>query len=219
MIKNMWNKFKEKYAIYLFVSYFIIGVCVLLYLPLKCGMARIQNPPSKIYAENQILDKWRSFCIDGESENGCELSGYRLITKSKLGPMREVPIYVISVIEVDENYEELSITLKDWKTGEIIQPYPQEKEKWYQFNKKYKSFETIGTLFDEDGNDIISYEVTLMRNKIIITKASCDSRGYEEKNNRIKGGCFFLEDYEKNTSEWHSLDIILKDNRKALINL
>ena len=134
--------------------------------------------------------------------------------------MKEVPMNIISVIEVDENYEELSITLRDWKTGEIIEPYPQEKHKWYQFsNKEYKTFETTATLFDEDGIDIISYEVTLKRDEIIISKASCDSRGYEENSNSIKGGCFFLEDYEKNRKNWHSLDIVLKDNRKVLIKL
>ena len=218
----MWNKIKYKSSFYLYGVYFILGIGLFLYIPIKCSMAiihEIQNPPSKIYAENQTFDKWRSFCIDGESENGCKVNGYRLKTKSKLGPMNKVPVDVISVIEVDENYVELSITLKDWKTGEIIQPYPQENEKWYEFNKKYDSFETTGTLFDEDGNDIISYEVTLMRNKIIITKASCDSRGYEENSNKIKGGCFFLEDYEKNRNELYSIEIVLKDNRKALINL
>jgi hypothetical protein len=218
----MWNKIKYKSSFYLYGVYFILGIGLFLYIPIKCSMAiihEIQNPRSKIYAENQTFDKWRSFCIDGESENGCKVNGYRLKTKSKLGPMNKVPVDVISVIEVDENYEELSITLKDWKTGEIIQPYPQENEKWYEFNKKYDSFDTTGTLFDEDGNDIISYEVTLMRNKIIITKASCDSRGYEESSNKIKGGCFFLEDYEKNRNELYSIEIVLKDNRKALINL
>ncbi len=218
----MWNKIKQKSSFYLYGVYFILGIGFLLYIPIRCGMGiidEIQNPPSEIYAENQTFDKWRSFCIDGESENGCKINGYRLKTKSKLGPMKKVPVDVISVIEVDENYEELSITLKDWKTGEIIQPYPQENEKWYEFNKKYDSFETTGTLFDEDGNDIISYEVTLMRNKIIITKASCDSRGYEENSNKIMGGCFFLEDYKKNRNELYSIEIVLKDNRKALINL
>lgn len=180
---------------------------------------QIQNPPSEIYAENQTLDKWKSFCIDGESEDGCELEGYRLKTKSKLGSINQVPIPVISVIEVDQYYEGLSITLRDWKTGEIIQPYPQQEHKWYQFFKKYNSFDTIGTLFDENGNDIVSYEVTLLRDKIIITKESCDSRGYEENSNKVKGGCFFLEDYEKSRSKWYSLDIVLKDNRKVLINL
>jgi hypothetical protein len=218
----MWNKIKQKISLYSYVVYFILGIVLLLYLPLKCCkeiFQRIQNPPSKIYAENQTLDKWSSFCIDGESESGCEVGGYMLKTKSKLGTMNKGPVDVISVIEVDENFEELSITLKNWTTGEIIQPYPQEKKKWYQFNKKYESFETTGTLFDEDGNDITSYEVTLMLNKIVITKASCDSRGYEENSNKVKGGCFFLKDYEKNKNKWHSLEIVLKDNTKALISL
>jgi hypothetical protein len=218
----MWNKIKEKSGLYAYISYFIIGICFLLYIPIKCSQDifhRIQNPPSEIYAENQILDKWKSFCVSGESENGCELYGYRLKSKSKIGHLNNVPLPIISTIEVDENYDELSITLRDWETGEIIQPYPQEKKKWYQFNKEYDSFETTGTLFDEDGNDIVDYEVTLMRDKILITKASCDSKGFEENSNKIKGGCFFLEYYEKNRKEWHSLDIILKDNRKVLIHL
>lgn len=218
----MWHKIKEKGRVFLFVVPIIIGFCFLLYLPVKCSMDmidQIQNPPSEIYAENQTLDKWKSFCIDGESEDGCELEGYRLKTKSKLGSINQVPIPVISVIEVDQYYEGLSITLRDWKTGEIIQPYPQQEHKWYQFFKKYNSFDTIGTLFDENGNDIVSYEVTLLRDKIIITKESCDSRGYEENSNKVKGGCFFLEDYEKSRSKWYSLDVVLKDNRKVLINL
>jgi hypothetical protein len=180
---------------------------------------RFQNPPSDIYAENQTLNKWKTFCIDGESEDGCELEGYRLKTKSKIGTLKKVPFPVLSIIEVDENYEELTITLRDWITGEIIQPYPQKPFKWYQFYKNYNSYETIGTLFDQDGNDIISYEMTLMQDKIVISKTSCDSRGYEENSNNIKGACFFLEDYKKNRKKWYSLDIVLKDNRKVLINL
>ncbi len=222
----MWNKIREKLQSLLFMLPVILGLGFLLYIPVKCSMDivdRIQNPPSEIYAENQTLYKWKSFCIDGESEDGCDLEGFRLKTKSKLGPMKKAPSNVISVIEVDEYYQELSITLRDWKTGEIIQPYPQKDYKWYQFYKKYDSFETIGTLFNyEDGGvDIISYELTLLRNKIIITKESCDSRGYEEKSNKVKGGCFFLEAYEKNRNEWHSLalEVVLKDNRKVLINL
>lgn len=218
----MWNKIREKSGLYAYIIYFIFGIGFLLYIPIKCGQDiyhRIQNPPSKIYANNQTFDQWESFCISGESENGCELNGYRLKTKSKIGHLKNVPLPMISIIEVDENFNELSIILRDWETGEIIQPYPQTKKKWYQFNKEYDSFETIGTLLDEDGNDIIDYEVTLMQDKILITKASCDSKGFEENRYKVKGGCFFLEYYEKNKKEWHSLDIILKDKRKALIHL
>jgi hypothetical protein len=218
----MWYKIKEKGIFYLYIIYFTIGCGILLYVFTKYIIDlfdQIQTPQSEIYAEKQTFDKWKSFCIYGESEDGCEVEGFRLKTKSKIGPMKQAPSNVISVIEVDEYYQELSITLRDWKTGEIIQPYPQQKHKWYEFYKKYDSFETIGTLFDENGDDIISYEVTLLRNKIIITKESCDSRGYEENSNEVKGGCFFLEDYEKNRKKWYSLDIVLKDNRKVLINL
>ncbi len=217
----MWSKIKEKGTLTLYGLYIILGICFLLYIPIKCTMEiidRIQNPPSEIYAENQILDKWKSFCLKGQTDD-CEVYGLRLKTKSDLGPMKSVPISVLSVIEVDENFDELSTSLIDWRTGEIINPYPQEKEKWYEFNKHYDSFETIGTLIDEYGDEIISYEVTLMRDKIIISKESCDSRGLEERNNNIKGGCYFLEEYEKNKNASYTLEIILKDNRKALISL
>ena len=139
----MWSRIKTKGIIYLYILSIILSIGILLYIPVKCSIDlvdRIQNPPSEIYAENQTLDKWKSFCIDEESEDVCELEGYRLKTKSKLGPINQVPIPVISVIEVDEYYEELSITLRDWKTGEIIQPYPQKEHKWYEFYKKYDSF-------------------------------------------------------------------------------
>ena len=218
----MRNKIKEKGTLTLYGLYIFFGVCFLLYIPIKCTteiIDRIQNPPSEIYAENQILDKWKSFCLKGQSEDDCEVYGLRLKTKSDLGPMKSVPISVLSENKDDENFDELSISLKDWRTGEIIYPYPQEKEKWYEFNKQYDSFETTGTLIDEDGNDIISYEVTLMRDKIIISKESCDSRGLEEKSNKIKGGCYFLEEYEKNKNELFTLEIMLKDNKKALISL
>ena len=59
-----------------------------------------------------------------------------------------------------------------------------------------------------------------MRDRILITKASCDSKGYEENSNKTKGGCFFLEYYEKNREDCRqSLEILLKDNSKVLINL
>jgi len=218
----MWKKIKEKGKLFFYELYFIFGIGLVVYIPIDCGVKlvkEIQNPPSKIYAKNQTLDKWDTFCIDGESEDGCDFGGYRLKTKSKIGALNKVPVPIIAVIEVDEIYEKLSITLRDWNTGEIIQPYPQEKQKWYEFNKKFDSFETIGTLIDEDGNDIKSFELTLMHDKIIITNASCDSRGFEENSNNVKGGCFFLDEYEKNRDEWHNLEFLLKDNRKVLVSL
>jgi hypothetical protein len=218
----MWNKIKRKSEFYFLWLSIIFGICCLLYLPIKCGkeiIHRAKNPSSEIYAENLKLDKWVTFCIDEESEGICELEGYRLKTKSKIGPLLKPPINVLSVIEVDQDYEELTITLRDWKSGEIIEPYPQKDHNWYQFYKKYDSFKTIGTLIDENGDDIISYEVTLMRDKIVVNKESCDSRGYEENNNKVKGGCFFLEDYEKTSTEWHTLEIELRDGRIVLIQL
>jgi hypothetical protein len=193
----MWDKIKENSLIVFVYSIYLFGLIVLIYIPVKCTMGivdRIQNPPSEIYAENQTLDKWKTFCIEGNSED-CEVYGRRLKTKSYL-LSKENEVDIISVIEVDEFNMQLSIKLRDWNTGELIQPFPQEKHKWYQFFKNYESFETIGTLIDDDGNNIISYEVSLLRNEIIFSEKSCNSKGLEDTSADIKGGCFFIEEYD-----------------------
>ena len=60
----MWDKIKE-ICIKVFVyGIWIFGLITLLYLPVKCTIGiinRIQNPPSKIYAENQVFDKCSLF--------------------------------------------------------------------------------------------------------------------------------------------------------------
>ena len=56
----MWNKFKEKSLTVLIYCVGLFGLVALLYLPVKCSMGvydRIQNPPSDIYAENQVFDQ------------------------------------------------------------------------------------------------------------------------------------------------------------------
>ena len=60
----MWNKFIEKSLTVLIYCVWLFGVGVLLYLPVKCSIGvydRIQNPPSDIYAENQVFDQWKSY--------------------------------------------------------------------------------------------------------------------------------------------------------------
>ena len=216
----MWDKIKEKSKLFFFLLYGLGFLFIILFVIVECSSSfvdRIQNPPSKIYAENQTLDKWKTFCIEGNIED-CDVYGRRLKTKSYL-LSTENEVDIISVIEVDEFNMQLSIKLRDWNTGELIRPFPQEKHKWYQFFKNYESFETIGTLIDEDGNNIISYEVSLLRNEIIFSEKSCNSKGLEDTSADIKGGCFFIKEYDKNSGDWFTLFVELKSDKNVIINL
>lgn len=197
----------------------ISGLIILLYLPVKCSMGvidRIQNPPSDIYAENQEFNEWDTYCIEGDSED-CYVYGSRLKTKSFMY-VNDEKIDIIAVIEVDEYNMQMSITLREWNSGDLIQPFPQEKHKWYEFYKSYDSYESVGFLLNDEEEDEIGYELTVFRNKIMIDEDSCDSRGYEEQSN-IQGGCFFLEQYEETIEEWHYLSIVFEDNFSVIINL
>ena len=127
-------------------------------------------------------------------------------------------IDIVAVIEVDEYNMLISITLKDWNTGDIIQPFSQIKHKWYEFYKNYNSYESVGILLNDKEEDEMSYELTVYRNEIIIDDESCDSRGYEELSN-IQGGCFFLEKYLESKNELHSLYLELKNDINVIINL
>lgn len=215
----MWDKIKE-IGIKVFVyGVMISGLIILLYLPVKCSMGvidRIQNPPSDIYAENQEFNEWDTYCIEGDSED-CYVYGSRLKTKSFMYANDE-KIDIIAVIEVDEYNMQMSITLREWNSGDLIQPFPQEKHKWYEFYKSYDSYESVGFLLNDEEEDEIGYELTVFRNKIMIDEDSCDSRGYEEQSN-IQGGCFFLEQYEETIEEWHYLSIVFEDNFSVIINL
>ena len=213
----MWDKIKEIGLIILGYSYliFVIVICVL--IPVKCSIAiidRIQNPPSEIYAENQELDKWKRYCKESDSEDCFEYAN-RIKTKSFMY-VNDDKIDIIAVIELDDYNMQMSITLRDWNTGDIIQPFPQEKYKWYEFYKSYESYESVGFLLDEEEENPMGYELTVFRNKIIINEDSCDSRGYEEANN-IQGGCFFFEQYDE--TEWHYLSIKFEDNFSVIISL
>lgn len=215
----MWDKIKE-IGIKVFVyGIMISGLIILLYLPVKCSMGvidRIQNPPSDIYAENQEFNEWDTYCIEGDSED-CYVYGSRLKTKSFMY-VNDEKIDIIAVIEVDEYNMQMSITLREWNSGDLIQPFPQEKHKWYEFYKSYDSYESVGFLLNDEEEDEIGYELTVFRNKIMIDEDSCDSRGYEEQSN-IQGGCFFLEQYEETIEEWHYLSIVFEDNFSVIINL
>ena len=123
---------------------------------------RIQNPPSKIYGENQLLGKWNSFCIEWIDEDYCSTYGSRLKSKSTLYS-NDAESDILTIIEIDEYETYLTITLKDWITGEIIDPYPQEKNKWYQFFKNYDSYDSVGYLFGDDSEEPIGYELTIFK--------------------------------------------------------
>lgn len=215
----MWDKIKEIGIKVFAYGVMISGLIILLYLPVKCSMGvidRIQNPPSDIYAENQEFNEWDTYCIEGDSED-CYVYGSRLKTKSFMY-VNDEKIDIIAVIEVDEYNMQMSITLREWNSGDLIQPFPQEKHKWYEFYKSYDSYESVGFLLNDEEEDEIGYELTVFRNKIMIDEDSCDSRGYEEQSN-IQGGCFFLEQYEETIEEWHYLSIEFEDNFSVIINL
>ena len=215
----MWDKIKEIGIKVFAYGVMISGLIILLYLPVKCSMGvidRIQNPPSDIYAENQEFNEWDTYCIEGDSED-CYVYGSRLKTKSFMY-VNDEKIDIIAVIEVDEYNMQMSITLREWNTGDLIQPFPQEKHKWYEFYKSYDSYESVGFLLNDEEEDEMGYELTVFRNKIMIDEDSCDSRGYEEQSN-IQGGCFFLEQYEETMEEWHYLSIEFEDNFSVIINL
>ena len=215
----MWDKIKEIGVKVFAYGIMISGLIILLYLPVKCSMGvidRIQNPPSDIYAENQEFNEWDTYCIEGDSED-CNVYGSRLKTKSFMY-VNDEKIDIIAVIEVDEYNMQMSITLREWNSGDLIQPFPQEKHKWYEFYKSYDSYESVGFLLNDEEEDEIGYELTVFRNKIMIDEDSCDSRGYEEQSN-IQGGCFFLEQYEETIEEWHYLSIVFEDNFSVIINL
>lgn len=202
------------------IIYYIILLLIPLILVYKCSTSlvnRIQNPPSKIYGENQLLGKWNSFCIEWIDEDYCSTYGSRLKSKSTLYS-NDAESDILTIIEIDEYETYLTITLKDWITGEIIDPYPQEKNKWYQFFKNYDSYDSVGYLFGDDSKEPIGYELTIFKDEIVISENSCDSRGYEELDN-VKGGCFFLEKYTKELDEWHFLLIELDDGRGLDIHL
>ena len=216
----MWDKIQEisvtvlmgGFSIMLFILFFI-------YVPIKCSTAiveRIKNPPSEIYAENQDFDEWDAYCIEYDEEN-CYVYGNRLTTKS-LMYVNDDEIDIVTNIEVDEYNMQISIIIRDWNTGDVIQPFPQAKHKWYRFYKSYESYESVGFLLDDDNDVEMGYELTVFRDGIIIDEGSCDSRGYEEKSN-IQGGCFFLEQYVESMDEWHLLYIKFRNNTEVEIVL
>ena len=215
----MWDKIKEIGIKVFAYGIMISGLIILLYLPVKCSMGvidRIQNPPSDIYAENQEFNEWDTYCIEGDSED-CNVYGSRLKTKSFMY-VNDEKIDIIAVIEVDEYNMQMSIIMRDWNTGDVIQSFPQAKHKWYEFYKSYDSHESVGFLLNDEEEDEMGYELTVFRDEIIIEEGSCNSRGYEELSN-IQGGCFFLEQYIESMDEWHLLSIKFKNSTEVQIVL
>ena len=177
---------------------------------------RIKNPPSEIYAENQKFNEWDTYCIEHDRED-CYVYGNRLKTKS-LMYVNDDEIDIVTVIEVDEYNMQMSIIMRDWNTGDVIQSFPQAKHKWYKFYKSYESYESVGFLSNDDNEDEMGYELTVFRDEIIIEEGSCNSRGFEELSN-IQGGCFFLEQYIESMDEWHLLSIKFKNSTEVKIVL
>ena len=86
----MWQKIKDALfdsIIWLTgIIFFVFIIGSMLFFPVKCGFElidRIKNPPSEIYAENQVFDEWESYCIAWYNDD-CDLWSWRLKTKSFL---------------------------------------------------------------------------------------------------------------------------------------
>ena len=173
---------------------------VFLFIPVKYVYDLIYNPPSEVYGENLKLDEWKTICLHGDPENGCSDEGYELITKSQIYFDKKRKD-VVTKIEVDEYYEDLFITIKDWESGEIIQPYPQSNHKWYQFFKDYEEIDTVAGLLDIYWADSISYDITLFKDYILISDEN------------------FLNEYEKNDSTWYTMRVYFKNGEHLIVSL
>lgn len=217
--RKTWHKLRDLIITSIAGAFYVFLVLGLFYVPVKCGLDFIDNmnvEEKEIYGENLVLGKWHTVCIDRDSED-CYEYVHRLNSKSSIfeeGKMSDI----VSQIEMDEYESYISITLKDWFSGETILPYPQKKHNWYEFYKRYDSYDSVGFILDENGTDSIGYELTVFRNRIVITEESCDSRGIEETSQNIKGGCHFLDSYNNNIDHWHFMSIEL-DNMSLLLEM
>ena len=177
------------------------------------------NPPSEIYGERQILDEWRTKCLDEDCYHVINKLKTRASLISNIGSPNEDYEDVLALIEADEDFAEgLTIELRDWETGEELSTYPQEEHKWYQLFKKYDSYESVVRLIDYESLDTVGYEAQFSKDCILITQESCDSRGFETQEN-IYGGCFLLSMFASNLEYEHTLSLELKDGRVVLIEL
>ena len=96
------------------------------------------NPPSEIYGERQILDEWRTKCLDEDCYHVINKLKTQASIISNIDRPNEDSKDIVALIESDEDFAEgLTIKLRDWETGEELSTYPQEEHKWYQLFKKY----------------------------------------------------------------------------------
>lgn len=217
--RKTWLKLRDLIITSIVGAFYVFLVLSLFYVPVKCGLNYIGDmnvQENKIYGENLVLGKWSRSCIDADSE-GCYEFVHSLNSKSSMfeeGKIKDI----VSLIEMNEYHSYLAIELKDWVSGETILPYPQKKHNWYEFYKSYDFYDSVGYILDENGNDSIGYELTVFRDKIVITDESCDSKGIEELSQKIKGGCHFLDNYKNNIDHWYLISIEL-DNMSLLLEM
>ena len=133
---------------------------------------------------------------------------------------------VVVKLYLIDNYS-LEIEIRDFKTGEIIQPYPQDKIKWLEFSKEYieediliesilvKSDYSKG--YDEYSRVDLLSEATISRERIEVSVLNCDGEGIELSDPKID--CGFNLIY--NVDEWNNyfIQAPLKNNRKLHIPL
>ena len=201
--------------------YILLGVILVLvgrYIYTKISN-RVQNPPSKIYGEKQELDTWHSQCSEWYDEDNCESYLEYIRTKSYIITDNDT-IPVVARIEISEAFDYLEIKLEDWKNGDDVYPYPQEKS-WYRFFDSYESYETyldFKTLKDSSENHSY-YEVLVCRESILVTTESCDNRGPEKEIEGVKGGCFLLAEYRYLVNDFNVAELKLSDGRKLVLIL
>ena len=203
------DKFK-KIALKIIYWIFVISILIfftysLTYLfiyPFSKNEEKISKTPiNKEYAKDLVFDEWK------DVEYGFELN-----TKSFIySDYHKLKKKVVTEVMVDSDYEYLLVTIKDWETGEIIHPFDKEED-------NLTPFDTIVGLLDIFWVDSILYEATIWEDFIEISEESCDSRGLEELEN-IKGGCFFLDEYEKNDSSWYTMRVYFKNGEHLILSL
>ena len=180
-------------------------------------------PLRENFYKNLTFYDWHTFCQVKDNDGKCLSWGFAKKTQSLMF-FEEEEIEVISILHGDDYYNELFLDLKYLNNGNLIEPFPQKEHKWYQLFKKYKSYETVGELIDEDGNVIIEYPVSVSRNRIIISCENWNYGSFEERNDIAQGGCSFLEDYMHfgidNPIEYdYAIYIELNSDKTLVINL
>lgn len=140
-------------------------------------------------------------------------------TKSDSAFIKNTPVVAKLYLTVNHSLE---IQIRDYKTGEIIQPYPQDEIKWYQFSKDYKKedilIESKSYKSDYskgyDGYSLIdlSSEGVISREWIEVSVENCDGEGIELSDPKIDCGFNLIYDVDI----WNTVvvELPIKNNRK-----